>query len=49
MWRKSSKSNTASQCVEVRSDLSALRDSKCPDVVMSVSRKALAQLTTFVR
>jgi hypothetical protein len=48
MWRKSSKSESASQCVEVRNDLTALRDSKRPDVVMPVSRKALARLTTFV-
>lgn len=49
MWRKSSKSNTGSQCVEVRNDLSALRDSKCPAVIMPVSRQALARLTTFAR
>jgi hypothetical protein len=30
MWRKSSKSNTGSTCVEVRHDLAALRDSKQP-------------------
>ena len=30
MWRKSSKSNSASQCVEVRGDLAAVRDSKNP-------------------
>lgn len=29
MWRKSSKTNTG-DCVEVRSDLGALRDSKQP-------------------
>lgn len=29
MWRKSSRSNTG-QCVEVRQDLAALRDSKHP-------------------
>ncbi|MGB3440423.1 MAG: DUF397 domain-containing protein [Actinophytocola sp.] len=29
-WRKSSKSESAGQCVEVRSDLTALRDSKHP-------------------
>lgn len=49
MWRKSSKSNTASQCVEVRNDLTAVRDSKRPDVVMPVSRRALAQLTAFTQ
>jgi Domain of unknown function (DUF397) len=31
MWRKSSKSNTGGQCVEVRRDLAALRDSKHPN------------------
>ena len=30
MWRKSSKSDTGAQCVEVRRDLAALRDSKQP-------------------
>jgi hypothetical protein len=49
MWRKSSKSNSASQCVEVRHDLSALRDSKCPAVIMPVSRQALARLTAFTQ
>jgi Domain of unknown function (DUF397) len=49
MWRKSSKSNTGSQCVEVRHDLTALRDSKSPEAVMPVSRRALAQLTAFTQ
>ena len=31
MWRKSSKSNSASQCVEIRNDLVAIRDSKNPN------------------
>ena len=30
MWRKSSKSDSGGQCVEVRGDLGALRDSKQP-------------------
>lgn len=30
MWRKSSKSEAAGACVEVRNDLSAIRDSKNP-------------------
>lgn len=49
MWRKSSRSADASQCVEVRNDLTALRDSKRPDVALPVSRKALTQLTTFAQ
>jgi hypothetical protein len=31
MWRKSSRSDTGGQCVEVRRDLGALRDSKQGD------------------
>ncbi|ONI85940.1 hypothetical protein ALI144C_12615 [Actinosynnema sp. ALI-1.44] len=30
-WRKSSFSGTGGNCVEVRSDLAAIRDSKVPD------------------
>jgi hypothetical protein len=30
MWRKSSKSDSGAQCVEVRNDLAAVRDSKNP-------------------
>jgi Domain of unknown function (DUF397) len=49
MWRKSSKSEAASQCVEVRNDLTAVRDSKNPDVVLPVRRDALSRLTTFTQ
>jgi hypothetical protein len=49
MWRKSSKSEAASQCVEVRHDLAALRDSKNPGVVVSVERGAMTRLTVFAR
>ena len=31
MWRKSSKSDSGGQCVEVRNDLAAVRDSKNPE------------------
>ena len=31
MWRKSSRSEAASQCVEVRNNLTAIRDSKIPN------------------
>ena len=47
MWRKSSKSDTGGSCVEVRNDLSAVRDSKNPAVVMPVKREALTRLTAF--
>ena len=44
MWRKSSKSDSGASCVEIRNDLSAVRDSKNPDVVMPVQRAALTRL-----
>ena len=30
-WRKSSRSDTGGSCVEIRSDLAGIRDSKDPD------------------
>lgn len=47
-WRKSSRSDV-NQCVEVRGDLTALRDSKNPGAVMPVERAGLARLTEFAR
>lgn len=44
MWRKSSKSNSGSTCVEVRHDLAALRDSKQPD-----GPPLTARLAPFIR
>lgn len=48
-WRKSSRSGTDGNCVEVRGDLAALRDSKSPRAVMAVPRTALRSLVTHVR
>lgn len=48
-WRKSSRSGTDGNCVEVRGDLQALRDSKAPQAIVPVSRDALARLVTHVR
>lgn len=47
MWRKSSKSNTGANCVEVRNDLAAVRDSKNPDG--PALRVDLAQFLAAVR
>lgn len=48
-WRKSSHSDTDGNCVEIRADLQALRDSKSPKAVMPVTRAALRSLVTHVR
>jgi hypothetical protein len=48
-WRKSSRSETAGQCVEVRNDLAAIRDSKNPQVAIVASRAALTSLTMFAQ
>lgn len=48
-WRKSSKSGNAGDCVELRQDLAAARDSKCPDVTLPLSREAIRQLVDLVR
>jgi hypothetical protein len=44
MWRKSSKTDSGN-CVEVRGDLAALRDSKQPDG----PRLAAPRLATFIK
>jgi hypothetical protein len=48
-WRKSSSSGTDGDCVEIRGDLEALRDSKFPTTVMPVSRGAMSRLLTALR
>lgn len=49
MWRKSSRSAESGNCVEVRNDLTALRDTKRPEAALPVARPAVAKLITFVR
>lgn len=48
VWRKSSRSAQNGACVEVRGDLSALRDSKNPDGP-TLRAPALRQLVQFVK
>jgi hypothetical protein len=48
-WRRSSFSGAGGDCVEVRQDLAALRDSKAPGAVLPVSPAALAELLTAAR
>ena len=47
MWRKSSRSAESGNCVEVRNDLTALRDSKRPAAALPLPRTALTRLVTF--
>jgi hypothetical protein len=48
-WRSSSYSGQSGNCVQVRGDLSAVRDSKNPDVALDLSRTSVARLATFAR
>ncbi|WP_285503080.1 DUF397 domain-containing protein [Actinokineospora sp. NBRC 105648] len=45
-WRKASRSGNAGNCVELRQDLAAVRDSKHPEVSLPVSRSAVRALVT---
>ena len=45
-WRKSSHSGNTGDCVELRQDLTAVRDSKHPDVTLAVTRTAVRELIT---
>jgi hypothetical protein len=49
MWRRSSSSGNSGNCVEVRSDLAAVRDSKHPGLVLPVPARATKNLVSFVR
>ncbi len=48
-WRKSSRSGSASDCVELRQDLAAIRDSKHAEVALPVSRSAVRALIARVK
>jgi len=45
-WRKSSCSGNTSDCVELRQDLAAMRDSKRPTVTLPLTRTAVRELIT---
>jgi hypothetical protein len=47
-WRKSSRSETQN-CVEVRGDLKAIRDSKSPGLIMPVDKVAVSRLVARIR
>lgn len=49
MWRRSSLSGDTGNCVELRGDLGAVRDSKRPQVVLPVPAAATGKLVTFLR
>ena len=48
IWRKSSHSEDGN-CVEVRGDLQALRDSKEPSALLPVNRAAMGKLVSRLR
>lgn len=48
-WRKSSRSGSATNCVELRQDLAAARDSKHPRVTLPLSREAVRRLIDLVK
>ncbi|MDU0292739.1 DUF397 domain-containing protein [Saccharothrix longispora] len=48
-WRKSSRSGSANDCVEVASHLGALRDSKNPAAVLEVSPRRLRAFVQVVK
>nr|WP_243866324.1 DUF397 domain-containing protein [Actinophytocola oryzae] len=47
-WRKSSFSDP-DNCVEIRSDLHAIRDTKHPQVILSVGDSTFGRLVKFVQ
>lgn len=49
MWRKSSRSGDTGNCVELRGDLAAIRDSKSPEAILVVPEGATRNLVGFLR
>jgi hypothetical protein len=48
-WKKSSRSGSVSDCVEVRSDRAAVRDSKHPSSQLTLPRTALLELLAQIK
>jgi hypothetical protein len=48
-WRKSSRSTSNGNCVEVRRDLAAIRDSKAPSAALAVPGSAVRGLVAWLR
>ena len=48
-WRKSSRSGPSGNCVELRGDLAAIRDSKSPRAELAVPQGATRKLVGFLR
>ena len=49
MWRRSSRSGETGNCVELRGDLAAIRDSKAPEAILAISERATRKLVGFLR
>lgn len=48
-WRRSSKSGGSGDCVEVRQDHGAVRDSKHRQAILPLTREAVARLISHLR
>ena len=48
-WRKSSRSGSATNCVELRQDLSAIRDSKHAAAILPLPRTAVRALVLHLK
>lgn len=48
-WRKSSRSGSNGDCVEVRQDLTAIRDSKSPAAALAVPADTVRRLVDWLR
>lgn len=48
-WRRSSRSGTTGNCVELRQDLAAVRDSKQPRTPLPIPASATRHLLAFAK